>query len=186
MSMGLARLKRAATVVSVLIILASVSLGCSPKLSKDAYEERMVKILGEVAEKSAPIQTGLSSISVPPMGPDEKEFEKLKADQIKVLEDAAEEVGAIVPPDEFFTGHSMIKEFLGLLIKALKAPKPKLEEQPEEEQMPFPGAESEVIETLGEATQAYARAAQELPFLERELKAGFNEVLSWAQRQIYQ
>lgn len=159
--------------------------GCAGEVSKAAYEERMEEVFEEVAEKSAPIQKELSSLGTAPTDADKEKAEDLKKDQIEILEKAAEQIEGINPPDDFFTGHSMVREFLTLLVVSLKAPEPKPREESADEEEAILRPDSETLESLNEATQAYARASQELPFLDRELRAAFNEILSWAQRQIY-
>lgn len=168
-------------IVVVLVVLGLVGLLAGCGVSKAGYEDRMAKILEdtkEELEKSMVSATG-------------KAGEKAKAkkekdsnqEQVDILKETKRKIERINPPDDFFSGHSDLIEFLDLFITLkekqveLEGIKPKKKDQDQKRAQ----IQQEVFEAYQGGLTALSRASQELPFLEYELRQSFKNLLQTSQ-----
>lgn len=169
-------LKSKIIIVITAVIILSILLfttGCRGGVSKASYEKRVAKILEEVGSKLKPNLQKLKKLS-----PDKKkEREKLGKEQTEILEDARSKIAKTNPPDDFFSGHSNLVEFLDLFIDYHK-------KQAEAAKAKKPGANDfekrqELQEAYQEVTLAFTRASSELSFLQHEMRNAFYDLLRY-------
>lgn len=158
----LRRHKRGLLIICLLAISLLLS-GCRA-LTMAGYESAMQEILKQAKADLETAGMGASSNPTAPT-PDDKKV-------VEALEKIGNELKKVTPPDDLFSGHSDIREFIELTIKSRQEqPKPSKsgKGQPPQPPMNF---------TLFNASrQALDRARREMPFLEYELSEAFSGVL---------
>jgi len=149
--------------IMCLLLVGLFIVGCRPS-SKAGYESAMKEIL-----KTAKADLGTAGINASgnPAAPaaNDKKVNEL-------LEKIKDQIDGINPPDDLFSGHSDIKEFVELTIESRKgqaAPSKSKTGQPTQPPMDFA--------LINAARQALDRARRELPFLDYELIDAFGGVL---------
>lgn len=161
------------SIVLFLVAVVLVSSGCRREMSKAAYEKRIASILKEVEEKIKPNLAKLDKIS----GGSDKERKRLENQQVEIIKTGRNKIARITPPDDFFSGHSNLVEFLDLFIK--------LREDQDQAALSKSAATGSIEqrqklqESYQMVTVAFTRSSQELSFLQNEMRGAFYDLLRY-------
>lgn len=143
--------------LSLIVLLVAVLLLAGCAMSKSSYEGAMTNILEQAK----------SDLQKADQTPSKDDPDRKNKKVISALEDAKAKIEKLKPPDEFFGGHSDVKEFLTLTIKMRRSkPKPLTSARRD-------GNSPEEFVLADAARQALDRARREMPFLDYELNQAF-------------
>lgn len=152
--------------------MATMLIGGCTK-SKEGYQKQMTEILIDTKD-------GLSDLSKE-SGKDNKTKAEFDKEQIEILENTEKKMEKITPPDDFFSGHADLVQFLEFYIdgkeKEIKLDKSK-DEKDNEGQPQISSERTEALKMTMAANRALGRAARELPFLEFYLLETFGQLAS--------
>ncbi len=154
--------------VIILIVFSFLIYGCAA--SKPSYENKMTDVL----EKSS---KEIKKIDFIKAQQDEEEMEKQVKKILNIMKDFQSSIERINPPDDYYEGHSDLKEFANLYISYQK--KQLKKDTKENNKNNQPGVmiyDNEEFEKLQASRRAFERAKQEIPILEYELQETFNDV----------
>jgi len=161
--------KKKLTIIIIVILVTLLLGGCTN--SKKSYQDKMTKILIDTQEE-------LSDLSKK-SGEDNKSRAELDKEQIKILEDTEKKMEKITPPEDFFSGHADLIQFLSFYVDGkeieIKLDKSESEEDINGEQQISPERTESLKMTMA-ANRALGRAARELPFLEFYLLETFGQL----------
>lgn len=166
------------------VLLAILVSGCA--LSKKGYQEALTEILSDTKKQLAEVSKKREQPANQKQGTSQSSLDK---QEIDVLKETLSQINAISPPDEFFSGHADLIQFLDLYIKgkelAIKA-QPKGQNKPGTQQPPFGADRTESIKMIMGANRALGRAARELPFMEFDLLETFGQLAGGGPGQVPQ
>jgi predicted membrane metal-binding protein len=169
-------------IASIFLISFLLTTGCAA--SKKGYEDRMISILSEAKESLDNNYKELAKVALEKSSKQREQRKKgLIEKQIEVLEETRDKIESVSAPDDFFSGHSDIIEFLQLLIKSREAT---LKNIGRKASANSSKAKSDAFETFQSSGRAFSRASSELPFLEYELRDTFETVLQDIQMDLQQ
>jgi hypothetical protein len=165
------------SVVLFVMVGLLVSSGCRREMSKTAYEKRVAGILKQVEEKMKPNLAELEKASTG----GSKEVKRLEDQQVETVKNARNQLARITPPDDFFSGHSNLVEFLDLFLKL------------REEQTALPKSTTtasidqrqKLQESYQMVTVAFTRASQEMSFLQNEMRGAFYDLLRYQSKSAF-
>ncbi len=112
---------------------------------------------------------------------DNKSKDDFDEEQIKILESAEKKMRKITPPDDFFSGHADLIQFLEFYVdgKEIEIKSDKSKEEKDSAGQPQISPErTEGLKMSMAANRALGRAARELPFLEFYLLETFGQLAS--------
>lgn len=169
-------------IASILLVSFLSTLGCGT--SKKAYETQIISILEETKKELDNNHKELAKVEMEKSSKQGDEKKKaLIEKQIEVLEETRDKIEGVSAPDDVYSGHSDIIEFLQLLIKSREET---LKGIGKKEGSKSGKARSEAFESFQYSGRAFSRASSELPFLEYELRDTFETVLQDAQMDVQQ
>ena len=161
--------------IGTIVILALFIFGCS-SMELVKYERIMKNILSDVMEE----MKGLEEEALENEMIEKDKVEDMNRKIIEILKNANLKIKKVIPPKEFFSGHSDLIEFLEIYTvsgeKILDlASKPTTEAVSLEERQ-------ELINDLRASLVSYQRANSELPFLSYEMQKAFSPVITGLSR----
>ncbi len=169
-------------VALIILVLIFLATGCAA--SKKAYEDRMVSILKRA---KTDLDNNHKELAKVDREKSSKKRDQKKKDlvekQIEVLEETRDDIKNVSAPDDLYSGHSDLIEFLQLLIESREATFKNIGKK---ESAKSSQTGSEAFKTFQHSGRAFSRASSELPFLEYELRDTFETVLQDVQMDVQQ
>ncbi len=99
------------------------------------------------------------------------------------MEEIRDKVKDVAAPDDLYSGHSDLIEFLDLLIESRRTTAKNIGKKQE---TTSGRTDSEAFKVFQHSGRAFSRASSELPFLEYELRNTFENVLQDVQTDVQQ
>ncbi len=113
---------------------------------------------------------------------DQKKKDLIKK-QVDLLEEIRDKVEKVAAPDDFYSGHSDLIEFLELLTESREST---IKNMGKEQNSKSGQTDSDAFKTFQHSGRAFSRSSSELPFLEYELRNTFETALQDVQTDVQQ
>ncbi len=161
-------------IVLVLLTLAVLFSGCTQ--SKKSYQANLTKILNDTKSQL----DKNSTVKAVPSKSSQKTKDKKELEILKKTRDRLESVD---PPDDFYTGHADLLQFLNLYIKGKELESNEAAKGNSKKPV-FSPNQSKSAQMLMVANRLLSQAAQEFPFMEYNLLEAFGPLTNRAPRTI--
>lgn len=161
--------------VALLIVMAFVS-GCTQ--SKKSYQAKVTKILADTKtrlDKTPSVKAGKSNS-------DQKRMDK---NELEILKKTRDQLKSVNPPNDFYTGHAELLQFLNLYIQGKELTIKEAAKGSSKKPI-FPPNQSQSAQMMMVANRSLSRAAQEFPFMEYELLETFGRLANSGPRAVPQ
>jgi len=154
------------TILVGLLTLAALISGCTQ--SKKSYQNNLTKILTDT-------KTELDKVAPPIISKSKSNQKSRDKKELDILKKTRKRLQAINPPDDFYSGHANLIQFLDLYIQGKELANKDAAKKSSKKPV-FPPNQSKSAQMMMMANRSLSQSAQELSFMQYNLLETFGQL----------